>query len=199
MRPMTPLCALARKHQTDKGGRHYFAGDTCHEYTPVYYDLLQSRQHDVHNVLEIGVNYGCSLRMWRDFFPLAQIIGFDSNAEALYQEERIRCYAADQNNGASLDAALREASCFEFGLIVDDGSHETDHQIFSMRHLLPFLTHHGIYVIEDLQIDCKPEIVSQHVPPGFIAEAIRCEPGLGKAICGCGCGTSERLLVIRRG
>lgn len=202
MRDLTPLCEIANKHKTDKGGRHFFAGDTCHEYTPVYYDLLENRRPFVRTVLEIGVNYGCSLRMWRDFFPRAMVIGLDSNAGALFTEERIKCYAADQGREDDLLRAMfdihQDFPGMDFDLIVDDGSHETAHQILTMKTLLPFMAPAGYYVIEDLQVDCKPEIIGAHIPPGFAGAAHKCEPGLGKAMCGCGCGEPEQLLIIYR-
>lgn len=38
---MTPLCELARKYKTDKGGAHAeYPFETCHNYTPTYYDLF---------------------------------------------------------------------------------------------------------------------------------------------------------------
>lgn len=203
LRPMTPLCELAKKHETDKGGRHYRYGggdsDTCHEYTPIYWDLLGAKRNEVQHVLEVGINAGSSLRMWKEFFPNAEIVGFDCEARTMFIEDRITTRLADQGDGMSLITAVAQLGenkpCFD--LIVDDGSHETHHQILTMQALLPFLKKDGVYVIEDLQIDCKPEIVAQHVPSGYTWEAIPAPGGIGKAICGCGCGGPENLLVIR--
>ncbi len=199
---MTLLCDLARQHGTDKGGNHLIAGETCHQYTPVYDALLRDRRLSVDAVLEIGVNYGCSLRMWRDYFPGAAIIGLDSNAGSLFHEGNIWCYAADQNNHESLMGALKQAAAdteiVVYDLIVDDGSHEREHQIVSLKSLLPFLANDGLYVIEDIYPDCIPSLIGNHVPPGYSWEAIPCGIGLGKAHCGCGCGTGEQLIVIRR-
>jgi hypothetical protein len=198
---MTPLCELAKKYGTDKGGKHYIAGDTCHEYTPIYDRLFGHRRESVTAVLEIGVNYGCSMRMWEEYFPNASIIGLDSNSECLrHSGGRIYVFAADQGNAQSLLNALDVASgCgTHFDLIVDDGSHELAHQILSMDTLLPFLKDDGYYVIEDLAIDCKPELVYDHMPRGYYPLLLRCEPGLGKAMCGCGCGEPETLLAFRR-
>lgn len=214
MRPLTPLCELARKHGTDKGGRHLLAGETCHEYTPIYWDLLNGQREDVLRVLEIGVNYGPSVRMWEDFFPNAEIVGLDSNAEALFHAGRIHCYAADQGREDSLLAALVAAGghilddkvhAQEFDLIVDDGSHEDHHQILSAQVLLPFLSADGVYVIEDLNVDCQPNKIAypilEHMKKQgeeFLFDCFVCEPGMGKAMCGCDCGMPETLLVFRR-
>ncbi len=204
MRDMTPLCQLARKHETDKGGRHYRYGgqesDTCHEYTPVYWDLLHDKRTAVKHVLEIGVNAGSSLRLWKEFFPYAEIVGFDIRPETLFQDDRIHCIGCDQSNMRSLVYAMSlvgpDKPCFD--LIIDDGSHEDAHQITTMLTLLPFMKRDGIYVIEDLNMDCKPEIIAKHLPDQYTWEAIPCPDGLGKAKgCGCGCGSPEQLLVIR--
>lgn len=203
MRPITPLCELAKKHETDKGGRHLRYGggdsDTCHEYTPVYWDLLGEKREAVRHVLEIGVNAGSSLRMWKEFFPNADIVGLDNAPHTLFNEDRITTILADQSSQLSLVMAMGHVDpnkpCFD--LIVDDGSHEPSHQITTMQTLLPFLRRDGIYVIEDIHVDCKPEIIGQHVPPGYEWTAIECPGGTGKAICGCGCGGPERLVVIR--
>lgn len=206
MRNMTPLCDLARKHETDKGGRHYRYGggdsDTCHEYTPIYWDLLHEKREQVKRVLEIGINAGSSLRMWAEFFPNAKIIGVDCNPNCLFQEDRITCVQADQNNPEQLRNAVDWVGGGPFDLIIDDGSHETEHQITSIQTLLPYLTDDGIYVVEDLQIDCRPEIVGDHIPAGYVWDKIAAPDGIGKAHCPCGeCRGlgPEQLLVARRG
>lgn len=204
---MTPLCEIARKYGTDKGGEHFSAGDTCHAYTPVYYEMFKGRENDVERVLEIGINHGCSVRMWQDFFPYATIIGLDSNAECLRDYgPRVKCFAADQNSGQSLDAALTKAGIAHYDLIVDDGSHEFEHQVFSAMWLLPRLEPDGLYVIEDIHDDCHPEKVADRVmsygPYKDVFEAlyVRCPPGLGRAHCWCTpeCKEPETLIVFRR-
>ena len=179
----TPLCKLALKYATDKGGWHYIAGDTCHNYTPVYDKLYSARREEVKAVLEIGVNHGCSVRMWEEYFPNAQIVGLDCNAGCLFNKDRIRCFAADQNNGESLDTALRQAGIDKYDLIVDDGSHEFHHQVFSAQHLIPrYLAKDGWYIIEDIGMDCQPWLVADAVGiPGMVY--MDAGVGLGKAHC----------------
>ncbi len=214
MRELTPLCLLAKKYETDKGGRHnrYGGGDseTCHEYTPIYHDLFGYRRQLVRNVFEIGINSGASLQMWADYFPNAIIYGIDSDQAPLDRVEafghsRIKAFACDQNNPRELMQVLgkidrQRGDVTMFDLIVDDGSHELAHQIVSMKTLLPFLAADGHYIIEDLQQDCRPDLVGIHVPAGYTWMARQCERGTGKAYaCGCGCGEPERLLVIHHG
>ena len=189
MRQLTELCRLAIKHSTDKGGRHKtYNHQPCHgthEYTPIYFDLFHRQRHLVKNVLEIGVNKGCSLRMWRDFFPNAMITGLDIDNSCLIQEERIQCFQADQNDPRSLVMAL-EAGAFptskvSFDVIIDDGSHLMTHQVISMVTLLPALTDIGVYVIEDIPVDLNwADYLLKHVPAGFTAGVVYPPLGTGE-------------------
>lgn len=186
---LTPLCEIARRHGTDKSGHH--------EYTWVYHDLFKDRTADVKRVLEIGIGYPChgsgnSMRMWEEFFPNADVVGLDSCAEVLINKGRIRSFVADQSDPVSLIDAMVKVNgpC---DLIVDDGSHITSHQIVSMLTLLPFLAPGGVYVVEDLEHDCRPEEVANYIPPGYRWEIVPVPAPVG---CGCGCGRGEVLLVI---
>src|SRR5215831_3256083 len=190
---MTPLCHICRHYGSDKGGNHLKAGDTVHRYTPAYHEMFKDRREKVKNVLEIGVNYGCSLRMWREYFSKAEIYGIDSNESCLFAEDRIMCFAADQFNENDLMGVLdalgfthRNYNCW-FDLIVDDGSHEPAHQVFSAQVLLPYLAKDGVYVIEDIYPDCKPELIGNPICADgkFKWRAIPTGRGLGKAHCGC--------------
>lgn len=152
---LTPLCNLALKYGTDKQPRH--------NYTPTYYALLKDRALSTKRVLEIGIKLGASLYMWQDFFPNAQIFGFDFKPQTMIHSGRIKSFLGSQDNRGDL---LKAAASGPFDLIVDDGSHRPAHQLFSALILLPHLAKDGIYVIEDVQ---DRKIVEQ------IPAAYRCE------------------------
>ncbi len=189
---LTPLCELARKYGTDKGGWHTARG-TCHNYTPTYHSLLKKRRLDVRNVLEIGIDHGASLRMWEEYFPNAAIVGIDNNRDTIFNKEgsRIVCLQVNQIDGFELNRLPGP-----FDLIVDDGSHVTEHQIYSANHLKQHLKSDGFYVIEDIFEDCKPASVLDHIDWGvWTAEPVGI--GLGGAHCECGCRGGEVLLTGR--
>lgn len=179
---MTPLCELAVKHGTDK--------TRFHEYTPVYYNLLKDRE--IKKVLEIGVCEGASLRMWREFFPQAEIFGIEFNPLLMINNEpRIHTICCDQSDADALTEAAVGAGS-DFDLIIDDGSHVLSHQLISMRALLPFLALDGIYVVEDVGAynahTAEDEIIKA-VPVGYVCEVPVCPPSKCP---------DEKLIVIRR-
>jgi len=190
MRKMTYLDELARKYETDKGGQHFRYGggdsDTNHNYCEFYDELFREERDLVRHVLEIGINAGSSLRMWEEYFPNAKIVGLDSDAKCLVHDtDRISCYAADQNNPQDLYKVMRAvADRPTFDLIIDDGSHIREHQVTSMKTLLPFLSSWGYYIIEDLgtgpDVDFKPLIDA--VPPGYSYQTIQIHDGWGPKV-----------------
>ena len=198
MRDLTPLCLLAKKHSTDKGGRHLtYDGDYCegtHEYTPVYWDLFGRRREKVKSVLEIGINRGCSLDMWEEFFPNADIIGLDIDPATLINRGRIKSFYADAGNDHSLRNAIQQvAPILPFDLIIDDGSHSVDHQIAAIKLLPEFLSEDGVLVIEDLSHHGQPAgTIGMHTPEGFFWKEITCEPGVGRA------NRPESLIIVQR-
>lgn len=193
--PLTPLCELARLHATDKGGWHSRLW-TCHNYTATYHLYLKNKIDSILNVLEIGIGDGASLRMWQDYFPNAHIFGIDCNLSRMINKGRIHSFHADQGSAESLDAALNTLGALCFDLIVDDGSHRAEHQIFSANHLKSRLAENGLYVIEDIHFDCRPETILDHITWGKWT-AVPVGKGLGGAHCECGCGGGETLLIGR--
>jgi len=160
----TPLCQLAVKYGTDK--RLY------HTYTPYYYELL--KDHKVELMLEIGVGTpnamvtsdgsvyqtGASLRMWRDFFPKAQVIGVDNDPVGMITDDRISTILCDQHNIGELWNRIPRTMTFD--LIVDDGSHLPDDQVVTATVLWPLLRLGGIYIIEDVAYPWIREILQPY-------------------------------------
>jgi len=136
-----------------------YGSDKCawHSYGRVYDQLFEGKT--VRKMLEIGIGYkgllaesyenGASLRMWAEYFPAAEIYGLDIREDALVNEGRIHSHVCDQGKIQSLLAA-RDFIGADFDLIVDDGSHQPEHQILSACVLWPCVASGGRYVIEDV-------------------------------------------------
>ena len=153
---MTRLCKLAEQYGCDK------VSSIFHDYTPFYDELLKYRQ--VNRVLEIGIGTmnamkhlktyqpGASLRMWRDYFPSAEIWGLDNDASVMFEEDRIHTHLCDQSSSECLlDIATMLGYQGKFDFILDDGSHQLEHQALTANTLIPrLLSPTGVYVIEDV-------------------------------------------------
>jgi len=151
----TPLCALAEHYGTDKRPE-----PLGHGYTHYYHSLFADRRESIRKVMEIGIDVGASLRMWRDYFPNATIYGVDVDPNKLITEDRIQCFLCDQSSESALiDLTFRVGDSFD--LIIDDGSHRPHDQITTANVLIPSLTPGGIYVIEDV---LEPRGVTPHLP-----------------------------------
>ena len=160
MQKKDPLSELAFKYQSDKCPK------IRHPYTPFYYKILKDKQESIRKVLEIGVGYkemekernyctGASLLMWRDFFPNAQIYGIDIREDAQCNHKRIKSYICDQANGEGLKNLIKHIGS-DIDLILDDGSHITNDQIFSCLTLMALVKIDVIYIIEDVK---EPDII----------------------------------------
>jgi len=133
---------------TDKEG--------AHAYADAYERHLGHLRHRPIKLLEIGVggyadpdSGGESLRMWKAFFPQAEIIGIDIHDKTSLAEERITVLKGDQSDLAFItDVGTRFGP---FDVVIDDGSHVCSHVVASFLGLFRYLQDDGIYVIEDLQ------------------------------------------------
>jgi predicted O-methyltransferase YrrM len=106
---------------------------------------------------EIGVFRGASLHAWRRYFPSARIFGFDND------ENNLNFIASQGWPGVFLDKmdASQASSIQEnltkyvqdgelFDVILDDASHNPEHQVEVIRTALPFLKQGGLLIIEDI-------------------------------------------------
>ena len=67
--PPKSLTFLGRRYGTDK---------VSHHFTHVYERAFAAERLNTQRVLEVGVWHGASLRMWRDWFENAQVVGVDT-------------------------------------------------------------------------------------------------------------------------
>ena len=139
---MKALSVLAKNFKTDKG-----LG--LHEYTEVYDDYLSKLKDDKMNFLEIGIFTGESLKLWEAYLPNSTVIGLDINPDcAQYAGGRRKVYIGSQTDEVLLYTVCKENA--PVSVIIDDGSHNWDHQIITFRAAFPLLKPGGLYFIEDL-------------------------------------------------
>lgn len=152
---MNGLSELAIKYRCDKGEAR-IDGHESHKYTQIYFEIFNPIKGEVKNVLEIGVEKGSSLRMWRDFFPNALVYGIDSKEKCLFQGDKIKSFLGSQEKPVTIRNQIDKLKC-KFDIIIDDGSHIHEHQQKTLAAIFKFLKSGGLYIIEDLHCAFYPE------------------------------------------
>ena len=101
------------------------------------------------SLLEIGVQNGGSLAMWKKYFPKAHITGIDINPDcARFRENGVNICIGSQSDADFLKTVNDEYGPFD--IMIDDGGHTMNQQLTSFNTLFPLLKDGGIYSIEDL-------------------------------------------------
>jgi hypothetical protein len=140
------LSELAR-HRTDKSMQG-------HGFTEVYDCFFAPLRRSARMILEIGVEQGASLELWRDYFPEARVYGIDLVAKTHLDDSRIRTFVADQANRFQLQAVI-DRTGGDFDIILDDGGHSMLQQQVSLGALFPHVKPGGFYVVEDLHTSLR--------------------------------------------
>ena len=101
-------------------------------------------------MLEIGVQNGGSLEIWKKYFPQGSIIhGIDVNVncQQLNFNENIYFHLGDAADHRFLNNTF---SNIKFDIIIDDGSHISKDVIHSFENLFPKMNYGGCYIVEDM-------------------------------------------------
>lgn len=121
-----------------------------HGYAEIYEKHFESIRNSVKSVLELGVYEGKSLKMWREFFPNAQIHGLDIDSCRMRSGdgwERIRTWTGSQINYSILNQIVGECGG-SIDIVIDDASHINKLITKSFDFLFPFTN--MFYCVEDL-------------------------------------------------
>jgi hypothetical protein len=165
--PFNELTRLSEEFGSDKGStleKNPYPWQ-AHSYTTFYNHTFARNRENIKYVFECGIGSsdetvtsnmtatgatGASLRMWREYFPNAEIYGADIDPKAIFNEERIQTYVMDQTDKESIERYWRGIGEFEFDLMVDDGLHSFKAGITLFENSIHKLALDGIYFIEDV-------------------------------------------------
>lgn len=152
---MGVLNDIGLKHNTDKA--------TFHKYLDFYEKHLPDRDFSG-RLLEIGVMDGASMKMWREYYPNAEIVGIDiKDMEFMHNDywqvpdsvKLVNCDGTDPRQTEPLGM---------FDIIIDDGSHYTADQQKSFEQLFyNQLTPGGLYILEDLHTSYLPKYLNTKI------------------------------------
>ena len=166
------LNSLCDKYGSDKGeiatsGHPY--DWISHSYADFYERQFGAYRKLVTNVFECGIGSnnpavasnmgadgkpGASLRVWRDYFPNAQIVGADIDRDILFNEDRIRSVFCDQTDPQTIAEMWHALAPVKFDIMIDDGLHTYDAGACLFEHSFHMLKPGGLYIIEDVLEDC---------------------------------------------
>ena len=119
-----------------------------HRYDRFYPMFLEPLRDQEFNMLEIGIDRGGSVSLWKEYFPKARIFGAD--IEQQWTDDRTTVFKCDQSSIFDLkELAQKVPKC---KLIIDDGSHVPYHQMITFNELFrKTLSFGGIYIVEDIE------------------------------------------------
>lgn len=142
-------------------GNTGYDGRKGHNYLVVY-DALFFRLKDKEiSLLELGVHGGKSIEMWEQYFSKAKITGVDNWADGIRPtkqfEDRVRIMTAN------IDEKIGDLFPETFDVIIDDASHQLNHQMIAFEALHSKLREGGLYIIEDINSDQRRDLLVAHL------------------------------------
>ena len=139
---------LVNNSRTDK--------DTTHSYLDLYDKLLLQKKETAKNILEIGIHYGGSIKLWADYFTNANIYAIDIMSidyvweELIYKNNIILHCSTDAYDEEYFNYTLLQKN-IKFDFVLDDGPHTLESMITFIKLYSQLLTDDGILIIEDVQ------------------------------------------------
>lgn len=117
-----------------------------------YFNQIKNRNL---KILEIGIGGhskshlgGSSLRALKKYFKNSKIYGIDLVDKKYHGRKKITILQGSQSDINFLENI--ETQHGPFDIIIDDGSHYVDHQLFTFNTMFKNLSNEGIYIIEDV-------------------------------------------------
>jgi 23S rRNA U2552 (ribose-2'-O)-methylase RlmE/FtsJ len=126
--------------------------DKWDPYFDVYETYFQKFVGRAPIVMEVGVQSGGSMQLWRKYFgPEAQIWGVDIDPNILqhgrYYDDKIRLIVGDQAKPDFWDTVF--ALVPEIDVFIDDGGHMPMQQRVTFECVFPRLRNGGVFICED--------------------------------------------------
>ena len=140
------------KHATDKCPETTYR--IKHSYTEFYGPLFYPVKDNSLNVLEIGVRWGGSMLMWRDYFKNSQIYGVDIRFDQLrvdISDPRIHTIKANAYTQEVIDIFKEQK--IKFDIILEDGEHIWTNQLYVLEEYKEILKDNGVICAEDVTSD----------------------------------------------
>ncbi len=118
-------------------------------YFDIYETYFSSYRDRPLNFLEIGINHGGSLQLWKKYFgENIRLYAVDINpACKAFEEKDVQVHIGSQEDPEFLRSLAQTLP--EMDIILDDGGHTMTQQRCTLEWLFPKLKEGGIYLVED--------------------------------------------------
>lgn len=150
---------IMKKNGSDKS--------TKHNYTELYSLLFEKFKNQQFNLFELGIGTNCesipwnmsskgmpgaSLKSWTEYFPFCNVFAADIDENILFNTKRIKTFYCDQLNESSIKDLWQNPKLkdLEFEIMVLDGVHTFDANMYFFNRSIHKLKIGGICIIEDI-------------------------------------------------
>lgn len=151
---MNTLDQIGVEHGTDKSSLN-------HRYLSLYDLMFRELQYLPIWILEVGVQFGNSLRTWKHYFPNATVTGIDS-IDNNVSIPGVTIHIGDAYCQGMLDR-------FEqvYDIIIDDASHTPEDQVWFVENYPKLLANGGILIVEDVLTPSTIQRLKAALPKDF--------------------------------
>lgn len=159
------LQETGEKHQTDKATHHKYLG---------LYELILSRFRKTPNlrILEIGVQFGNSIRTWLEWFPSASIYGIDAvSNNVTFPNPNVTFIIGNAYSDGIVNGLA------QFDIIIDDGSHTIDDQTWFVHNYALLLKKGGLLIVEDVETRDTIQVLAKSLLKEFQYTAVEMVEG----------------------
>ena len=146
--------------------------DKYAHYLEVYDKYLHKYRSKKVTLLEIGVNHGGSIDMWRSYLgEQCRYIGVDINPKCKeFESDGIEIYIGDQSDRDFLNGLADSVGHFD--ILIDDGGHSMVQQWTTFEVLYPRISVPGIYICEDTHTSYFPAFGGDRKSPNTFMNRI---------------------------
>ena len=119
------------------------------KYFHIYENILSNFKHKRIKLVEVGIENGGSLYIWKKFLPDAEIIGIDLNPKCKkFEKYGFNIEIGDQNLPEFWDEFFKKYK--DVDVIIDDGGHTNSQQINTVVSCVPHINDGGVLITEDV-------------------------------------------------
>ena len=159
-------------------GKQYKSTKDRAGFLEIYSNYFNNYKHKEINILEIGIDKGESLKIWRKYFTRANICGIDI-MDIKFQIDGVELIKADQTDKKALKGICDKYKGFD--IIIDDGGHYSKQIVISLNFLFDYLNDNGSFAVTPSVANSV--ISSSDIPATSRNTSSVCSPKSGAGNC----------------